>query len=134
MDIEQIKEILSDGSTGYFATINGEQLEVRGWKYQFVEGNKFYFTTSNTKDVYKQLQTNPQAAFSCVSNEHNVRISGKVTFVKDTTKKADVFSKIAVGVQKMYKKSSNPTFEVFYIGSGEVKINKGYETFTIVKF
>lgn len=134
MNIEQIKKILSNESTGYFATTNGDQLEVRGWQYQFSEGNKFYFTTANTKDVYKQLQANPQAAFSCVSNEHNVRISGKVTFVTDTNKKAEAFSKISAGVQAMYKSSLNPTFEVFYIGSGEVKVNKGYEPFEVVKF
>jgi uncharacterized pyridoxamine 5'-phosphate oxidase family protein len=48
MNIEQIKEILSDGTMGYFATLNGQQLEVRGWQYQFSEENKFYFMTTNT--------------------------------------------------------------------------------------
>lgn len=134
MTIEQVKETLSEGTIGYFATTNGEQLEVRGWQFQFVEGNKFYFCTANTKDVYKQMQANPQVAFTGVSNEHNVRISGKATFLKDASEKEKAFAKISAGVQEMYKSASNPILEVFYIASGEIKINKGYEPFETIKF
>jgi uncharacterized pyridoxamine 5'-phosphate oxidase family protein len=134
MNIEQIKEILSDGTMGYFATLNGQQLELRGWQYQFSEENKFYFMTTNTKDVYKQMQANPQAAFSCTSNEHNVRISGKATFVTDAAEKEKTFAKVSPYVQEMYKSASNPVVEIFYIGSGEVKVNKGFEPIEVVKF
>lgn len=134
MNIEQIKEILMDGTVGYFATTNGEQLEVRGWQYQFAEGNKFYFATANTKDVYKQMKESPQVAFTGVSNEYNVRISGKAIFVTDADKKEEAFSKVSTGVKGIYKSGSNPVLEIFYINSGEIKINKGYEPFKVVKF
>jgi uncharacterized pyridoxamine 5'-phosphate oxidase family protein len=134
MNIEQIKEILSDGTMGYFATLNGQQLEVRGWQYQFSEENKFYFMTTNTKDVYKQMQANPQVAFACTSNEHNVRISGKATFVTNDAEKEKTFVKVSPYVQEMYKSASNPVVEIFYIGSGEVKVNKGFEPIEVVKF
>lgn len=134
MTIEQIKEKLTNGTMGYFATTNGEQLEVRGWQFQFAEDNKFYFTTANPKDVYKQMQANPNVAFACVSNGYNIRISGKATFVKDIAEKERVFSKISAVVQEMYKSGSNPVFETFYIGSGEAKISKGFEPFETVKF
>lgn len=134
MNIEQIKKILPNLTPGYFATKNGEQLEIRGWQYQFSEGNKFYFTTSNTKDVYTQMQDNLQVAFACEVNEYNIRISGKATFLTDIAKKEQAFAKISSHVQAMYQKASNPTFEVFYIGSGEIKVNKGFEPFKTVKF
>jgi uncharacterized pyridoxamine 5'-phosphate oxidase family protein len=134
MTIEQVKEILDDGTTGYFATTNGNQLEIRGWQFQFAEGSRFYFCTSNTKDVYKEMKSNPQVAFAGVCNEHNVRISGKAVFVSDTAEKEKAFNKISAPVQGMYKSASNPVFEIFYIESGEVKINKGYEPFQVIKF
>ena len=134
MTLEQVKEILADGTIGYFATTNGEQLEVRGWQYQFGEGNKFYFCTGNAKDVYKEMQVNPQVAFAGVSNEHNIRISGKATFVTDATEKEKAFAKLSTAVQGMYESASNPTLEIFYIGSGELKVNKGYEPFEKIKF
>jgi len=134
MNIEKVKEILADGTMGYFATINGQQLEVRGWQYQFAENNRFYFMTTNTKDVYKQMQANPQVAFACTSDTHNVRISGKATFVADAVEKEKAFAKVSKLVQDMYKSASNPVVEIFYIGSGEVKINKGFEPFEVVTF
>lgn len=134
MTIEQVKEVLADGTIGYFATTNRDQLEVRGWQYQFEEGNKFYFMTANTKDVYKEMQANPQVAFAGVSKGYNVRISGKATFVTDKAEKEEAFTKITEQVQKMYESASNPIVEIFYIGSGEVKVNKGYEPFEKIKF
>jgi uncharacterized pyridoxamine 5'-phosphate oxidase family protein len=133
MNIEQVKEILTDGTPGYFATTNGEQLEVRAWQYQFTEGNKFYFGTVNSKAVYKQMKANPQVAFACVSNGHNIRISGKAVFV-DAEGKKKYFVRLSAGVQAMYKSWENPVIEIFYIDSGEVKINKGYEPFETIKF
>lgn len=134
MTIEQVKEVLADGTSGYFATMNGEQLEVRGWQFQFAKGNKFYFGTANIKDVYKQMQANPQVAFACTSNEYNVRISGKAIFVTDHEQKEEAFAKFSPAVQGMYKSASNPIFEIFYIESGEIKISKGFEPFETIKF
>lgn len=134
MNLEQIKEILADGEIGYFATTNGEQLEVRGWQFQFAEGNKFYFTTANMKDVYQQMQANPHVAFSCVSKGHNIRISGQATFETDAARKEELFPKISAQVQGMFQSAANPAFEIFYIGNGEVKMNQGYEPFEVVKF
>ena len=133
MDIEQVKEILNDGTLGYFATNNGEQLEVRGWQYQFAEDNKFYFVTANTKGVYNQMKENPQVAFAGVSNDHNIRISGKAVFV-GADEKQKCFSRLSQGVKDLYKSWDNPVVEIFYIESGEIKINKGYEPFETIKF
>jgi uncharacterized pyridoxamine 5'-phosphate oxidase family protein len=134
MTIEQFKEILKDGTLGYFATTNESQLEVRGWQYQFEEGNKFYFITSNNKDVFKEMKANPQVAFAGSINGYNVRISGKATFLTDKIEKEKAFSKISAQVQQMYESASNPLVEIFYIASGELKISKGFEPFEKIKF
>jgi uncharacterized pyridoxamine 5'-phosphate oxidase family protein len=134
MNIDKVKEILAEGTIGYFATINGKQLEVRGWEYEFSEDDKFYFCTANTKDVYKEMKANPQVAFAGVSNDHNIRISGKAVFVTDASKKEQYFNRLSAGVRGLYKSADNPALEIFYIESGEVKINKGYEPYEVIKF
>ena len=134
MTLDQIKEILANETMGYFATTNGEQLEVRGWQYQFAEGNRFYFMTANNKDVYKQMQANPNVAFAGVSNGYNVRISGKATFLTDSAVVEKAFAKISPQVQKMYESAANPVVAIFYIGSGEAKVSKGFAPFEVVKF
>lgn len=134
MNLEEVKEIFKPGTIGYFATTNGEQLEIRGWQFQYAEGNKFYFGTGNIKEVYKQIKANPQVAFAGVSEGYNVRLSGKAVFITDAAEKADVFSKISKGVQDIYKTVTNPVFELFYIENGEFKINKGYGPIEVIKF
>lgn len=134
MTLNDVKDIIKNGEIGYFATTNGDRLEVRGWQYQFEKDNKFYFVTNNTKDVFRQMQINPQIAFACVSNGHNVRISGKAAFVTEQTEKEEAFKKLSPGVREIYKNGSNPVLEVFYISSGEIKVNKGKEPFEVVKF
>lgn len=134
MTIEEIKEILADGTMGYFATTNGEQLEVRGWQFQFAEGNKFYFMTANNKDVYKQMQANSNVSFAGVSKGYNVRISGKATFVTEVAEVEKAFARITPQVQAMYETASNPIVAIFYIGSGEAKTSKGFDPFEVVKF
>jgi uncharacterized pyridoxamine 5'-phosphate oxidase family protein len=80
------------------------------------------------------MQANPQVAFGCVSNEYNFRISGKATFVTDKAEKEEAFKKLSTQVQKMYESASNPILEIFYIGSGEIKVSKEYEPFEKIKF
>lgn len=94
MNIEQVVEIFKDATPGYFATTKGDQLEVRGWEFEFAEGNKFFFTTANTKYVYKQMKVNPQVAFAGAVGEHNVRISGKA---KNVFPCAEMCKKISHG-------------------------------------
>ncbi len=134
MNLEEVKDIFKPGTIGYFATTNGEQLELRGWQFQYSEGNKFYFGTANTKEVYKQMKANPQVAFAGVSEGYNVRLSGKAVFITDAAEKAEVFSKISKSVQDMYKTVTNPILELFYIEAGEFKINKGYGPIEVIKF
>lgn len=134
MTLDEFKEILADGTMGYFATANGEQLEVRGWQFQFVEGNRFFFMTANNKDAYKQMQANPNVSFAGVSKGYNVRISGKVTFLTETAEVEKAFAKITPQVQQMYGSASNPNVAIFYVGSGEVKMSKGFDPYETVKF
>lgn len=134
MTLENVLEILPAGTPGYFATTNGDQLELRGWQYQFTEDNKFFFVTANTKDVYKQMLANPQVAFAGTANEYNFRISGKAVFVTDSAKIEKYFTKLSEGVQGMYKDAKNPVLAIFYLESGEVKVSKGYAPFETVKF
>lgn len=134
MTLDQVKEILADGAMGYFATQNGDQLEVRGWQYQFVEGNKFYFVTANTKDVYQQMKANPQVAFACASKGYNIRISGKAVFETDGARKEELFPKLSGAVQGLYQSGSNPILEFFTIENGEIKVSQGFNPFEVVKF
>lgn len=78
------------------------------------QDGKLWFCTNNTKDVYKDIQANPEIEVS-VSNPSFawIRLNGKAVFENNmTVKEACMKSPI---VQGQYQTAENPIFEVFYL-------------------
>ena len=79
---------------------------------------KIYFCTSNEKNVYKQLATNPNFEICTMSDKGQwIRLQGKAVFDKSLEAKAKVFE-VMPSLLKMYKTPENPIFEVFYVAEG----------------
>ncbi|WP_026487259.1 pyridoxamine 5'-phosphate oxidase family protein [Caldanaerobius polysaccharolyticus] len=117
--MEEIVKFLTQNPNGAFATVDDGKPRVRPWQFQFEQGGKFYFCTSNTKNVYKELQKNPYAEFTSTSSDMiSVRLSGKVVFTDDLNLKQAVLDKNP-SIKAIYKSADNPSFEVFYIEHGE---------------
>ena len=82
--MDKIVEFLKENPIGSFATIKDGKPKVRPWGVMMMEDGKFYFTTANTKEVYKQLQETPYLEFTCSNKEGNwLRLSGEAIFTKD---------------------------------------------------
>jgi len=74
----------------YLATTDGEQPRVRGFLNWFSDATGYYFHTAATKQVYKQLKSNPKIEV-CFFNPDNppgvgtmMRVAGEVEFVEDS--------------------------------------------------
>ena len=120
--MKEILEILKEGAMGAFATVDQGKPRVRPWQFSFEENGKLYFCTANNKDVYKQLQVNPNAEFTTTNNDMvTVRVAGNVTFVDDINIKQKLMDKLP-GIKSRYQSADNPIFEVFYIEHGEAII------------
>ncbi len=102
-----------------FATTNGNEPSVRPVQLMFENQGKLYFCTANTKNMYKQIQTNPNIELSTSSKDYitTLRIKGKATFSKDTSLKQRIIEENAL-VRSIYKTADNPTLEVFTIEHG----------------
>lgn len=122
---------------GIFSTINKNGVpDGRGWQFQFEEDDKFYFSTNNTKDVYKEMMANPNVAFTAMepTGKYTIRITGKATFITDPSKKEETFAKLDNIVKVIYKYRNSPVLEIFYISSGELKLAKGFNPPEIIKY
>jgi uncharacterized pyridoxamine 5'-phosphate oxidase family protein len=87
-----------------------------------VEGEKLYYCTNNTKDVYAQLQRLPDVEICvCTPQFQWIRLSGKVKFVYDPGIKTRVFN-CSDMVKSMYKSAENPIFEVFYLDEAKAVV------------
>ncbi len=75
-----------------FATVEGDRPRIRVFQVMRREGRRLFFATSPKKEVYKQLQMNPNAEVMVTRNNVFLRITGQVVFVVEDTTKREIYS------------------------------------------
>lgn len=76
-DIQKLHDFLRGAGTYYLATTDGEQPRVRPFGTALLFENKIYILTSKSKDVSKQIGSNPKFEISAMdSPERWIRVSG----------------------------------------------------------
>ena len=80
----------------------------------FEQDGKLWFCTNNTKEVYKDMQENPEVEVSVSSPEYAwIRLHGKAVFENNMSVKEGCMNNPIVKGQ--YQTTDNPIFEVFYL-------------------
>ena len=75
---------------------------------------KLWFCTNNTKDVYKDMQANPNIEVSVSSPTYAwIRLNGRAVFENNMAVKEMCIQNPIVKGQ--YQTADNPIFEVFYL-------------------
>ncbi|MDR2944415.1 MAG: pyridoxamine 5'-phosphate oxidase family protein [Methanosarcinales archaeon] len=118
--MREVLKFLTDNPTFYIATCSSDGPRVRPFGFIMEDGGRLYLTTSNQKDVFKQLQADPRFELSATSADGSrwVRVRGKAIF--DTRKEiAEKAFKVADFFTVLYQSSDNPILEFFYIEDGE---------------
>ena len=134
MDLDKLKELLPSHTSGYFATIDGNRPDLRGWQFQIIENGKIHFATSYLKNVYKQMQENPNVAFACDVNGYYFRIYGKATFVTDKATMEKLHATHDPQILTLYPTINDNGYAVFCLEHGEVKYAKGFVPFESFTF
>ena len=134
LTLAQALEQLPVYTGGYFATVDGDKPDLRGWQYQGFENGKFLFATANNKDVYKQMQKNRNVAFACGVGEYQFRISGKLTEITDSAEKKRLFEKLSPGVKQMYQSWDNPILVIFTVSGGQLRVSKSFSPYQSIPY
>lgn len=117
--MKEVVEFLQRNITGVLATVDNGQPKARPFQLMFVEEGKFFFCTSNKKEVFQQLQANPYVEFtSTAPNFAWVRLNGAVKFSSNLADKEKVLATSGL-VKSIYQTADNPIFEVFYLEHGK---------------
>lgn len=121
--MKNLIEFLTKNDFGQLATIKDNKPVMRPFKFSFERDGKFYFSTSNTKEVFNQLKTVKAAAFAVLAEDLSwARISGEVEIVTDLKIKEEII-KVNPMAQKVIKSADNPYFEVFCIHNGVASLH-----------
>ena len=75
-NIEKIDEILAKAEVFYLATVNGNKPKVRPLGFHLLFEDKIYFGVGTFKEVYKQMEANPNVEIAAWDGEHFLRYYG----------------------------------------------------------
>ena len=113
--MEKVVEFLKANPVQYLAIVGRDgKAKCRPFMFCCAHDGKLWFCTNNTKDVYKDMQENPEIEVSVSSPEYAwIRLAGKAVYENNMAVKEICMQNPIVKGQ--YGEASNPVFEVFYI-------------------
>lgn len=115
-------DFLAANPNGVMATVAGQQAHTRVFQYLWHEGDKLFFCTGSTKDVYEQMQQNPLVSF-CTWDPKTfatMSVQGRVHFMDDRARKEKVLAENPL-IKSVYTSADNPEFMLLYLDVAEVK-------------
>lgn len=120
--MNEVVQFLQENPVQYLATIGRDgKAKCRPFMFCVEQDGKLWFCTNNQKDVYKDLQANPNVEISVSSPAYAwIRLHGKAVFENNMfVKEICMHNPIVKG---QYQTADNPIFEVFYLAEAEAVI------------
>ena len=113
--MKEVVEFLQANPVQYLATVGRDgKAKCRPFMFCFEKDNRLWFCTNNKKDVYKDMQANPEVEVSVSTPTYAwIRLNGKVVFENNMEVKEECMNNPIVKGQ--YNSANNPIFEVFYL-------------------
>ena len=113
--MNKVVEFLKANPVQYLATVGRDgKAKCRPFMFAGEMDGKLWFCTNNQKDVYKDMQANPQVELSVSSPAYAwIRLHGKAVFENNMAAKEMCIANPIVKGQ--YGEATNPIFEVFYV-------------------
>lgn len=120
--MNEVVKFLQENPVQYLATIGRDgKAKCRPFMFCFEQDGKLWFCTNNQKDVYQDIQANPNIEVSVSSPAYAwIRLSGKAVFENNRAVKEGCMNNPIVKGQ--YQTPENPIFEVFYLEGAKAVI------------
>ena len=80
---EKIQKFLDEAKVFYLSTVDGDKPKCRPLGLHHLANDKVYYGIGGFKDVYHQLEKNPNCELVALKGGEWIRISGKAVFEKD---------------------------------------------------
>lgn len=113
--MKNVVEFLTANPVQYLATVGRDgKAKCRPFMFAGKKDGKLWFDTNITKDVYKDIQENPEIEISVSSPDYAwIRLHGTAVFSDDMAVKEMCIANPIVKGQ--YETAENPIFTVFYL-------------------
>ena len=113
--MDEVVKFLQENPVQYLATVGRDgKAKCRPFMFAGQLDGRLWFCTNSTKEVYKDMQANPNIEISVSSPSYAwIRLHGKAVFENNMAVKEMCIANPIVKGQ--YGGADNPIFEVFYL-------------------
>jgi uncharacterized pyridoxamine 5'-phosphate oxidase family protein len=115
--MQSVVDFLRKSQTQYLATLGVDgRPKVRPFQFKLEDGGKLYFSTTNDKQVYKEIVQQPWVELcACGENWSWLRLSGRAVFSNDRAIKSRIIEEAVPLIKAVYKTPDNPLWALFYL-------------------
>jgi len=126
IDLKGVLDFITGHANGFLATVENGKPHVRPMTVWLADDTGIYFYTSKVKDVFRQLQGDPEVELVFVRPEEGesapgsmIRIAGKVEFVEDTDVRDQLWQLNPWLLETVGTPEEATTIAVFRISAGK---------------
>ena len=130
--MKEVLEFVKKCGVYYLATVDGDKPRVRPFGTFEMFENHLYIQTGKKKDVYKQIEKNPNVELSAFIDGKWIRVSGKLVLDDRIEAKKDMLDKNPQ-LRGMYNENDDNTAVLFF-ESGKAVISSFTETPRVIEF
>ena len=130
--MKEVQEFLKEAGVYYLATIDGDKPRVRPFGTAEIFEDHLYIQTGKKKDVYKQIEMNPNVELSAFKEGKWIRVSGKLIADDRIEAKKDMLDKNPT-LRGMYDENDDNTI-VLYFENGVASISSFTEPPRVIEF
>jgi len=120
--VNEVVKFLTENPVQYLAAVGWDgKAKCRPVMFAGEMDGRLWFCTNNQKDVYRDMQANPNVELSVFSSDCAwIRLNGKVVLENNMAAKEMCIKNPIVKGQ--YQTADNPIFEVFYLADARAVI------------
>ena len=130
--MKEVQEFLKKCGVYYLATIDGDKPRVRPFGTAEIFENHLYIQTGKNKDVFKQIEKNPNVELSGFVDGKWIRVEGKLVLDDRIEAKKDMLDKNP-DLRGMYNENDSNT-AVLYFENGKAVISSFTEAPRKIEF
>ena len=111
--MKETQEFLKECGVYYLSTIDGNKPRVRPFGTIEIFENKLYIQTGKKKDVYKQIQANPNVEICAFKDDRWIRVEGMLIPDDRIEAKKDMLDKNP-SLREMYNENDDNTIVLYF--------------------
>ena len=111
--MKETQEFLKSVGVYYLATIDGDKPRVRPFGTAEIFEDKLYIQTGKSKDVFKQIENNPNVEICAFKDGKWIRVSGNLILDDRREAKKDMLDKNP-SLREMYSETDDNTAVLYF--------------------